>query len=333
MKIPTFAIPLLSSALLAACGGGGDGGAPATPVTSASLSSANQTIAAQEATSTVFLPLFSAQTLVGAQATDESVLFRLIRQQLAQLPAYWRQAGSASTLTGVVQTDSYSCSFGGSVTVSVSDTDNDNLVSAGDSATITGANCAEPEGTFTGALGLTITSLSGIYDSTSYKAGIALSFNNLTVSNPQYSASLNGSLSLNDNNSGPYSRSQTFASSSLTVSASYGSVLRTRSLSAYSATVTRVPDAVYVYLDRYSASGVLSSSALASQSISFSTSADFVARAGDIYPYSGAFVIGGAGNSRLRLNVLSSSQLTLELDANGDGNFEGSSIVNWNTLL
>lgn len=333
MKMQTLAIPLLTCALLAACGGGGDGGAPATPVTSANLNATNQTIAAQEATSSAFLPLFSTQTLVGAQAADEGALFRLTRQQLAKLPAYWRQATAVSTVTGAVQTDSYSCSFGGSVTVSVSDTDNDNLVSAGDSATITGASCAEPEGTFTGVLGLLITSLSGVYDSISYGAGITLTFNNLTVSNPQYSASLNGSLSLNDNNSGPYSRRQTFAASSLTVSASYGGVLRTRSLSAYSATVTRVPDASYIYLDRYSASGVLSSSALASQSISFSTSADFVARAGDLYPYSGAFVIGGAGNSRLRLNVLSSSQLSLELDANGDGNFEGSSIVNWNTLL
>lgn len=153
------------------------------------------------------------------------------------------------------------------------------------------------------------------------------------MSKPQYSASLNGSLSLNDNSSGPYSRNQTFAASSLTVSASYGGVLRARSITAYSATVTRVPDASYIYLDRYSASGVLSSSALASQSISFSTSADFVARPGDLYPYSGAFVIDGAGNSRLRLTALSSSQLGLELDANGDGNFEGSSIVNWNTLL
>lgn len=167
MKNQTFAIALLSSTLLAACGSGGDGGAPATPVTSASLNAANQTIAAQEATSTAFLPLFSAQTLVGAQAADESVLFRLTRQQLAKLPAYWRQATAASTVTGVVQTDSYSCSFSGSVTVSVSDADNNNLVSAGDSATITGANCAEPEGTFTGELGLAITSLSGVYDSIS----------------------------------------------------------------------------------------------------------------------------------------------------------------------
>jgi hypothetical protein len=334
VKIQSIAIPLLSSLLLAACGGGGGGGgAPAAPAARASLDASNQVVAAQEATSTAFLPMLSTQTLVGAQTADESVLFQVTRQQLGKLPGYWRQASTSSTLTGVVQTDTYNCTFGGTTTVSVSDTDNNGMVSAGDSATITGNNCTEAEGTLSGALGLSITSLSGDYESTSYGAAIALTFNNLTVTNAQFSASLNGSLTLSDSANGLNSRNQTFAASTLTVSATYAGVVRSRSLASYSATITRVPDAASTYLDRYSASGVVTSSALSSLSVTFATTSDFVTRAGDVYPYTGAMTITGASNSQLSLTALSNSQLTQKLDADGNGTFESSSTVNWNTLL
>jgi hypothetical protein len=58
-----------------------------------------------------------------------------------------------------------------------------------------------------------------------------------------------------------------------------------------------------------------------------------VARPSDDYPSSGVMVITGAANSQLKLTALSNTQVRQELDANGDGTYESSTTVNWNTLL
>jgi hypothetical protein len=67
--------------------------------------------------------------------------------------------------------------------------------------------------------------------------------------------------------------------------------------------------------------------------ISFSTTTPLVSRATDQYPSSGVLEITGGGNSRLRMTALSNTQVKQELDANGDGTYEGSSTVNWDTLF
>jgi hypothetical protein len=334
MKLRTTLALSLASAFLAACGGGGGGVTAITaPVATAALSSTNQDIAAQEASSTAFLPLFGAQTLTGAQTTDESALFKIARAQLDKLPTYLTEAQSNNALIGAVQSQTYNCTSGGSLSVSVSDADNNGVISAGDSATITGNNCVESGETISGSLGLVINSLSGVYGSTSYSAGITMTFNGLSVASPQYSASMSGSLSLTAVANGVNSLSQTLSTPSLTVSATYAGVTRSRSLTTYSATATRSPNTTYGYLDTYTASGVLTSTALSSQTITFNTTTPFVARPSDDYPSSGVMVITGAANSQLKLTALSNTQVRQELDANGDGTYESSTTVNWNTLL
>jgi hypothetical protein len=67
--------------------------------------------------------------------------------------------------------------------------------------------------------------------------------------------------------------------------------------------------------------------------VSFSTPTTIVRRGTDMYPYTGVLLISGASNSALRLTVISNSQVQEDLDANGDGTYEGATIVNWNTLL
>ena len=80
----------LSSSVLVACGGGGGGTstAPLPTAPTAVLNSSNQNVAAEDAASTAFMPMLGAQTLTGAQTTDDTVLFSIAREQMAKLPAY-----------------------------------------------------------------------------------------------------------------------------------------------------------------------------------------------------------------------------------------------------
>jgi hypothetical protein len=87
-------------------------------------------------------------------------------------------------------------------------------------------------------------------------------------------------------------------------------------------------------LSRYSIAGTLSSSGFSgTQAVSFSTPTTLIRRGTDVYPYTGVLQIGGANNSALRLTVISNSQVREDLDANGDGTYESTTAVNWNTLL
>jgi len=52
----------------------------------------------------------------------------------------------------------------------------------------------------------------------------------------------------------------------------------------------------------------------------------------DIYPSSGQVVVTGSASTHLRVTALNATQVQLELDANGDGTYEGSGVFAWGTL-
>jgi hypothetical protein len=53
----------------------------------------------------------------------------------------------------------------------------------------------------------------------------------------------------------------------------------------------------------------------------------------DPFPSSGQVLVTGANNSRLRITVISNTQVRLELDADGDGTFESNNVVTWSSIL
>ena len=217
------------------------------------------------------------------------------------------------------------------MTVIVADADNSGTLTAGDSLTITGNNCRDVSlGTINGSSTLTFNNMSGTYGSTAYSAGLTMTFNNLSMVDGQYNVSINGTASLSETVTGANSWTSTFAAPSLSMSASYtGGGVRSRTLSAYSATETRTPDGT----TRLSFAGAVTSSALSSQTVTFNTTTPFVTLPNGVYPSSGVLLITGAAGTQLKLTALSASQVQQELDANGDGIFEGNTTVNWNTLL
>ena len=323
---------VFSSLTLVACGGGGSyGDGSGTP--GATLNSANQIIAAQDTASTAFMPLLGTQTLTGAKTQDESLLFGMARSQLNKLPGYIADAKAASTLTGVVQNRYINCLYGGTLTVAVYDPDNNGVISAGDTVTVTGNNCMEAEGTVHGTLSFGINSVTGNFGSAFYSAGMVMRFTDFSLANSLFSATANGDLNLSISSNGVHTTSVAISTPYLSVSGSYAGYLRSRTLTSYAAVMNQTPDPVYGYVNSYTLNGYLTSSALGSQTVSFATAAPFVSYGNDYYPSSGALVIIGGGNTAVRLTADTSSQVWLDLDANGDNFYELETLVNWNSLM
>jgi hypothetical protein len=335
-----LAIGVVAASVLAACGGGGGGSATATPGSAgssanlAALSASNQTVASQDVASTSFSLFSSSQVALGAASTSDSALYAAAFAHLDRLPTYLNDARANATATGAVQSASYSCTSGGSFTVSVSDADTSGTVSAGDSVGINFVSCNDGSGALTGSLSFRVNTLTGTYGAVPSSLSVTMSFGNLSAASLSYSASLNGNITVSGAKTGVNALSQSISTTSLVASATYAGVTRTRSLTNYSATETRTPDASYTYLSRYSLTGTLTSSGFAgTQAVTFSTPAVLIRRAADYAPYTGVVMIGGANNSAIRMTALSAAQVQVDLDANGDGTYETSSVVNWNTLL
>lgn len=325
----TFAL----ASLFSGCGGGGGGSAAAPAASPAALTSGNMTAAAQVAVAAAFLPIESSQELTGVQTITESKLFSFARAQMGKLPAYMANAAANSSSTGVVASLTVNCTISGSMTVTVNDMDSDGVPSAGDSVSITFNNCVESDGTLSGSIIFVINAISGTSDTYPYSEDVTVTYGNYTLTNAQSSASINGSMKLSVSRTDQYAFTASVSTPSLTVSASYGGVTRSLTISDYSATTTRTPDPTYVYLTSHTITGSVTSSALNSQTISFTTPTGFVDRGTDVYPSTGVMAVTGASNSKLRITAISNTEVTEELDADGDGIYEvGPTTVNWNTL-
>jgi hypothetical protein len=303
-------------------------------VSLAALNASNQTVASQDVASTTFALFSTSQVAIGAVSSSDSALYSGAFAQLDRLPTYLADARANATATAAVQSASYSCTSGGSFLVSVTDADNSGTVSTGDLFAINFVNCNEGSGAVSGSLSFRIDSLSGTYGTSPYNVAVTMTFGNLGVSTTAYSGAINGAITVSGARTGANAFTQSIATTSLSVTATYGGLSRSRALTNFNATQTRVPDATYTYLTRYSLTGTLTSSGFAgTQAVTFSTPTTFIGRYLDAAPYTGVLLIKGANNSGLSMTALSTTQVQLDLDANGDGIYENSSVVNWNTLL
>lgn len=329
---------LISTALcfaLSACGGGGSEGSSnaSNSVSSASLDSNNQTVASQDVSSMALGLFDTSSSVFGVDSPKESLLYTEAFSHLDKLPTYVTDASANPIVAGAVATQDYPCQSG-SYTASVDDADNNSIASKGDIFSITYNRCVSGGVTLSGTLRFTITALLGTYRATAYDLGLTMSFGNFSANSGAYSSALNGAFSVSASKTGTNVFTQTISASSLSASASYQGVTRSRSLSGFSATETRTADRTYGYITSYMMSGTLSSSGFSgTRSVSFTTPTTFQRLGGATYPYTGVMLIKGASNSALKMTTVSNTQVKLELDANGDSIFESNSTVNWNTLI
>jgi hypothetical protein len=331
------AVCLALGVVLTACGGGGGGDAPATgggvaaAPAQASLDNTNYVAASTEAASSALFMLDAPSTALGVDSTDANEVIKFGLDQVPSLGSWFKGAAAA---TGVVQSQTEPCSAGGSITATVTDADNNNQLSAGDSFSITANNCeTSTSASMNGGITIAVVTLTGDLASNIYNASLKLTYKDLSAVTSASTVSGNGDITLTASAKGLYVRSQSVASKSFTVNASYGSTSYSRSLTDYSATLDMAPNSpASSFKSTSKVAGTIASSALANKTVTIVTITPFVRLNTNAFPSSGQATVTGANAAKVRLTAKDATTVLLELDANADGVYETSSTKLWTEI-
>lgn len=331
------AVSLALGVLLTACGGGGGGDAPAAGSGAAAapeqltLDSNNYATASTEAASSALFMLDAPSTALGVDSTDANEVIRFGLDQVPSLGSWFK---SAAVATGVVQSQTDNCSVSGTITATITDADNDNKLSAGDSFSITANNCKNSNtASMNGGITIDVVALTGDLTTNIYNASLKLTYKNLSAMTSTSTVSGNGDITLAASANGVYARSQSVTSKSFTANASYGSTSYSRSLTNYSSTLTMAPNSpASAFKTTSSVTGTIASSALANKIVTIATITPFVRLSTNAFPSSGQATLTGATAAKVRLTAQNATTVLLELDANADGVYETSSTKLWSAI-
>lgn len=200
----------LATALLSACGGGGGGGSSTVPASSNSANtSSNTTITASNQDQVSAGALYAVSTAATGSAISGSI---------ASVAQVGDTSGSPAALPGAVETamrqaelalkrsipghasiastssSTSACTGGGTATSKVNYTD-PNAFTAGDSISITYANCIDSGVTQNGSVAVTISSVSGNFNPNG-SAGLTVSFSGFSTASGSSSEVIDGSASM-----------------------------------------------------------------------------------------------------------------------------------------
>lgn len=334
-------------ALLSACGGGGGDEAPAPgptppPATPVAVTTANQSSVARTTVSGG-LGISRSQALSNggraqAQTADRELpragygVVRSVAQRVAARAFDARSAAAGTRMRPLaVTSETEPCGLSGSVTTTIDDRDNNDL-SAGDVVTITFNQCRDTADDLTnGTVVFTITSVTSA-TATRVEFSGTMAFQSLAVTLRQDSTQINGTLSI-----GALITS-TALQISMTVAAAGLAIQATAP--CYSDTIVYEPGMRIVATETETApiaatvtiNGSFSATSIGGR-VTVSTLQPIRQLATDPFPSSGQVLVTGANNSRLRITVISNTQVRLELDADGDGTFESNNVVTWSSIL
>ena len=296
----------------------GAGGAAASPT------SASSRYAAAVGTTRHAAPIGSLASLVA------SVLVELNNTRRGAL-ADGRTPLSVRALT--IAPITTACDFGGSLTISVADADNNFDLSIGDTMTLTFNSCkVTATDIATGAMAITMSNISFASNLLSF-AG-SMSMMQFSVNDGTRSATLNGGvvMSFAQRSSTVIDVGLTVTAAGMSAAVAGGGNADTITFEpgfALSDTATDVVGGVGY--STATISGSFSAASLGGR-LTLETPTPLLAMDNEDFPRSGALRAVG-NSSALRLTALSASTVRVELDANLDGSYEASKDVPWGTLL
>ena len=324
-------LAILAAAALTACGGGGggDGGDPLPAGAAVALSAANyESVAQKTLTATAFLTDSSGLVLGAQVAPGGQAVLAWTRAQLRHLPGLLARA--PKVVTGAISSEVMNCSGGGSVNVQLNDANGNEQLDAGDSASFDASNCVEAGVTISGGIGMVINTASGDLDGTAYNATVAVTLTGLRVATAAGGATGSGSMQLAVSSTDAETYAVEITVSSMTMSGLFAGVNDTITLQNWQST-SRTARSNGVLRTSISASGTTISSVLGS--VVVATVQPMVQDEGADYPASGRITATGANGSLLQITALNSSDVLLELDADGNGVFETRSTKAWSDLI
>jgi hypothetical protein len=321
--------------LLAACGGGGGGGGGGnvggdnaqnsnTPLVLTKINYEPVSQAAWASVSGIFdLSSSSSSLLTGVALETPPAWMPALLSQVKNIKT--RSVANTSVLSGVVISVSDACAYGGTSNISVNDANSNNELDAGDSVSISFANCAiSSTERVSGNLSFVVNSLSDGYYSA---ADISMTLNNFSVVSGNTSASAAGDMRLRFQESST-NTNYSISSNSLRSSTTVSGVTKSASMSGVSMTLNESNTGN----DQLTIAATLAMSSFGNQFVVLSTASPWLMRNSAAYPYSGQMLIAGQAGSKIRITAVSSSNVKLELDATGDGVYEESKVVTWASL-
>jgi hypothetical protein len=317
---------------LAACGGGGGsggtvGGGSTTPLT---LTRDNYVAAAQEALSASLFVAESPNFTIAAELSDRNQALRMAVQQARHAASWFGRQGQVAT--GVTRTETQLCDGRGSMQITVNDANGNSRPDPGDTARAVITDCAIDGEVANGVISMTFNAQSGDPLGTVYTLDLSMVMENLAVTSSAGTVTANGRLDLAIASTGLNNVSVTIVARSLESTAVYGASRSTRTQTDFTVR-TVVQPAGSSFTVALSIDGSITSSGLESHSLRVSTVSPLVSTGTALFPGSGQIVVSGAGSGKVRATAQNASNVLIELDADGDGTYEASSVRGWSTLI
>jgi hypothetical protein len=211
------------------------------------------------------------------------------------------------------------CTGGGTITLS-GNLANAATLSPNDTITFDYASCVEGDTTTNGRFSMRVTSFSGDPESGTFGFAVTTTITSFQVTVAGETATINGSVSISINMAGS-TMTTTVTSSSISV----GDGSSTHTLRDYSSVHTLASGSFTLDV-----SGSLTSSDFAG-TVNFDTTA-VLQGIGDVYAYTGQVLITGANGATIKVIVLDSTFVRLEVDSNGDGVVDATLDLAWDDL-
>ena len=211
------------------------------------------------------------------------------------------------------------CTGGGTITLS-GDIANPATLSPNDTVTFEYASCVEGDTTTNGRFSMRVTGFSGDPASGVFSFSVATTITTLQITVAGETATLNGSVSISIS-AAASTVTTTVTSSSISVGAGGSS----HTLRDYSSVHTLASASFTLDV-----SGSLTSSDFEG-TVNFDTTA-LLQGMGDSYAFTGQLLITGANGATIKVIVLDSTFVRLEVDSNGDGIVDATLDVTWDDL-
>lgn len=314
---------LTGALFVGACGGGG-GDEPAAPtLTAITAANAPVTVAVVYRTVGAFYDAALApsdQLPAGVVADVPTGSFGLASfaadklRSLTDVPI----APAASAVGVVVQTTE-ACAVSGSFTVTFDDADNSGDPTTGDGFTFTFSNCVEADVTLNGAM--TIANI--VLGANEFQASIG--FASFTAASGSDLVTASGGFSMQLTQPSASQTNLALSGSAFTV----GMNGETSTLTAFSSSAV-IDDLALTYSIGFNG-GVADSAA--GVSVTAATLSPFFGNDADDHPYSGSMLVTGLNSSHARLDVLSATDVLIQVDADGNNVYETSIPMTWADLV
>lgn len=308
--------------VLAACGGGSSGGAPAPGPTGSTGELAAITVDNAELTA----------GMVASVALGDGVFGALSGIEIPGVPGVTSAIGtgaakiSRSSEMLATVSDTFACAEFGSVDIDV--TVSDPLQpTEGDIYALQFSQCDEGAGVVTnGGMIITITELGGDFESGQILLGIRVELSAFQVTEGGETTGANGAVTIRIDSTTPPFTTITVSTSALATS----SAGTAEAVSDLTVTISEdqgsFPAAVSVETSFRIDSPRIGGEVMVSTSLAMQAS-------GEEYPYVGELRITGAGNSAIVLIALDANRVRLEIDIDGDGGFDEALETTWDELM